>query len=141
MYDQIWIYFKYIIILIILPFESLLLESLRILLKILLSQLISPMLQSLSNHRTDPKVIPITTSLDNLGDQIVFPSAFLSSTFGPPSNLSFIILSPPTLVKPTIPLKPSIRILSIHPSRILPLFQAGTTLDFVLVLGNVIGTT
>ena len=121
--------------------SSLLLESFRILLKVFLSQLISPMLQSLSHHRTDPNVIPVTTSLDNLGDQIVLPSAFLSSTFGPPANLPFIILSPPTLVKPTIPLEPSIRILSIHPSRILPLFQAGSTLDFVLVLGNVIVAT
>merc|ERR1719494_498874 len=122
-------YFKFLFIHIICH----LFESSFLLVKIFLSENISPMLEGLAHHRADPEVVEGGSSLDTFRDQVVFPPAFWTSTLGPPSHLSLIIFSPPSLVEAAIPLEPAIRILLVHPTTVLPLLQAGPTLHLVLV--------
>ena len=86
-------------------------EPFGIFIKILLCQLVGPMLQGLPDHRADSIVVPGTTSLRNFRDQIVLPPSLLSCTLGPSSYLSLVILSSSSLIEPAVPLEPPIRIL------------------------------
>ena len=93
-------------------YKKKLFELLGVLVEVLLGGLVAPVLQSLSDHRTDVHVVPGTASLHYLGDQIVLPPPLLPRTLAPPADLSLIILCPPTLVEPAVPLEPTIGVLS-----------------------------
>ena len=101
----------------------------RILIKILLSEIICPVQQRLPDHRANVVVVPPAPGLDDLGDEVVLPPSLLSRTLGPSPDLSLVILGPSSLVEPTVPLEPTIRILFVHPARVLPFFQTSSTLD------------
>ena len=75
--------------------------------------------------------------------QTLFPSwrSFVpisSNKTQPPPNLASIIITSSSIIKSTIPLKPSIRITLFHPPTTLPLLQRRSRIRLVLILAHII---
>ena len=86
-----------------------------VLIEIVLGETICPVLKCLSNHGTHREIIECGTFLQNLCDQVSFPTSSWSGTFAPPRNLPRVIRGSSSLEESTIPMKPTVRILLVDP--------------------------
>merc|ERR1712183_765015 len=81
----------------------------NVVLQVSFRQLVSPVLQNLTNHRANPFIIKFCSLLDYVVAASCPPSSAGALTLCPAVNLSFIICATSTKEETAIPLKPSVR--------------------------------
>ena len=87
-----------------------------VLLEVTLCQNISPLMQSLTNDRTDALIVECRVILHDPGDELSSEPPFWPGEITPSFDLSLIIFASASREEPAIPLHPSIRIECVYPT-------------------------
>mmetsp|Transcript_53190 Transcript_53190/g.121556 ORF Transcript_53190/g.121556 Transcript_53190/m.121556 type:complete len:201 (+) Transcript_53190:2492-3094(+) len=94
-----------------------------VLIDVRLCESVAPMLEQLTNHRADGKILSCGLALDYHIGESESPPACRSHALQTAVNLSCIVRRSPSLVKSAIPLKPSVGIQLTDPTTRLPHVQ------------------
>jgi hypothetical protein len=109
-------------------------QLLRILIKIVLIQLVSPVSERLPHDGTNRSIVKMFVRTETFCYEISLPSARISSARFPPAYLACIVFAPPSEEEATVPMEPTMRVyFGLDPSFLDPDIERLTAFYLVFV--------